>query len=170
MVETSWSDQDQMRTLTHRQQGVTLIEMLIVLAMMAVLAAIVVPSLSGFANRGKSTAYSADRQMLQVAVDGWRTDVALRETRPYPILLGSTSCLDQVSLTDGSLPDEACNPYLDIAALADVDYLEGSASVRSAETSFNTTATNSPSGHYGWFLNANGSVDSYPLFVEGVYP
>ena len=159
-----------MRMLTHRQQGVTLIEMLVVMAIMAVLAAMVVPSLSGFSDRGKATAYGADRQMLQVAVDGWRTDVALREAQPYPILLGSTSCLGQVSLTNGSLPIETCNPYLDIAALASVDYLEGSDSVRSAQTDLNTTATNSSTGHYGWFLNTDGSVDSYPPFAEGVYP
>lgn len=159
-----------MNRLLRRQQGVTLIELLITLSVLGVLAAIVVPSLSGFSDRGKSRAYDSDRNTLQVAVDGWRTDVTLRDTRPWPILVGSTSCLGAVNLADGSLTTPGCDPYLDIAALATEDYIKDSASVRSAKTNVNTTATNTPSGQYGWFLDNTGNVNSYPPFSEGVYP
>ena len=55
------------------QKGFTLIEILIVLALMAVLAAIVIPNVQGFLGRGKDDSYKVDKKTLQAAVDGYYT-------------------------------------------------------------------------------------------------
>jgi prepilin-type N-terminal cleavage/methylation domain-containing protein len=155
--------------LSSGQAGVTLLELLVVLGVLAALAAIVVPNVSGFLGRGKSRAYETDRAMLQAAVDSWRSDVALRTATPWPILEGGTPCLGEVNLADGSLPTPGCNPYIDMAALAVQDFLRDADAVKSADPARNTSATGA-SGSYGWYLDASGNVASYPTYQENRYP
>ena len=63
-----------------------------------------------------------------------------------------------------------CNPYLDIKGMSDNEFLRNAASVKSANTTRNTTAINDPSGSYGWFVNTGGLVDSVPQFTENLFP
>jgi prepilin-type N-terminal cleavage/methylation domain-containing protein len=147
-----------------RQRGITLVEILIVLAVLAILAAVVIPNVTGFLGRAKSRGYEADKQLLQSAVDGWRSDIAKHASKAWPIILGDEDCLaDTPTIT------AECNNYIDIAQLATDGFLDGSDAVKSADTSKNTTATNSPSGSYGWFINSKGRVRSDPAFT-GAYP
>ena len=64
----------------------------------------------------------------------------------------------------------ACNPYLDIGALANEGFLSNAAAARSADTSKNTTALNATSGHYGWFAGTGGLMQSTPTFIKNVFP
>jgi len=145
-----------MKKLIKRQKGFTLIELLIVLAVLGILAAVVIPNVTGFLSRGKERAWSTDRQVLQTAVDAWRSDVGARSGNPWPILAGDASCLQN---TPNVVPG-TCNTYIDIGALATDNYLKGADAVKSADTTQNTSATNNPSGSYGWFLTDQGVVES----------
>lgn len=152
------------------QQGMTLVELIVVMAILAVLVAGVSLSVIGFTSQGKERAYDADRQMLQTAVDAWRTDVGRRTNNPYPLLLGGASCLGTVNPSDGALTQPGCNPYLDVGALATEKYISDSGAVRSADKTRNTSATNAASGHYSWYLDSVGRVTSYPTVQKGLYP
>ena len=154
-----------MKNLISRQKGITLIEMLIVLAVMAILAAVVIPNVTGFLSRGKERGYSADQSILQASVDAWRSDVGARTGNPWPILGGGASCLSAAVNTTSP-----CNTYVDIGTLATGEYLRGADAVKSADTAKNTTATDSPAGSYGWFIATGGIVKSNPAFAAGTYP
>ena len=181
-----------MRNMIHRvlggQRGLTLVELAIVLAIIGVLAAIVVPNVGGFLGRGSKQSFDADRQTLQTASDSFRTD-ASNIAKAFPTLGALTAATtDDCSGGKGvGTPGTGCNPYLSIPALVDganVDQsvdnskevagglLANTAAVVSADTSKNVGATNSPSGTYGWYVDANGQVRSDPTFADAgdAYP
>ena len=151
------------------QEGITLMELVIVAGLLALLAAVAIPNVTGFLSRGKSSAFDTDRELLQMAVDVWQSTIAKTSGRPYPILLGGQECLGKLELSTGLPKQDGCNPYLDIGALADEGLLRNRSTIKSVDTSKNTTATNMD-GSYGWFINTDGLVTSYPTFNEGQYP
>ena len=51
------------------QQGFTLIELIVVIAIMGVIAAITVPMLTGYLDNSKENAYEADKRKIQIAVN-----------------------------------------------------------------------------------------------------
>ncbi|MBI2935263.1 MAG: hypothetical protein HYY31_00400 [Chloroflexi bacterium] len=67
-------------------------------------------------------------------------------------------------------PGAGCNSYINIAALVSGatvaggsipgGFLKSTDAVRSADTSKNTTATNTPSGLIGWYVDAKGQVQA----------
>ena len=164
------------------QRAFSIIEVLVVLAVMTLLATVLVPNMAGFLKGGKEKAYGSDRETLQLAVDAWRNTVGKTVGPSFPVLqcgeegpcVGGNIDLSQQCLgfIDGlgnpSVPN--CNPYVDFQALADEQFLRNASSTKSAKTSRNTTATNSPTGSYGWFVNTGGLVDSFPSFQEGLFP
>ena len=140
-----------MKGSRRSQEGFTLVEIMVVLAVLAILAAVVIPNVSGFLTRGKDSAYTADQRLLQAAVDAWRSDTRSRTGNQWP-LVGSTNVIS-------------------IPALVSGNYLKGNDSVASANTSNMTGATNSPAGTYTWGINTtSGIVTSTPAFSAGVYP
>ena len=145
-------------------------ELLVAVALMAILATIAIPSVRGFASKGKGQAYNSDLEVLQVGVDVWRTSVGRSTGRVYPILLGGVDCLGKIDLNTGLPTESDCNPYIDLGAIATEGLLQNAAAIKSADVSKNTTATNSPSGNYGWYISTDGLVTSQPVFTEGVYP
>ena len=52
-----------------KQQGFTLIELIVVIAIMGVIAAITVPMLTGYLDNSKENAYEADKRKIQIAVN-----------------------------------------------------------------------------------------------------
>ncbi|MDB6154518.1 MAG: xcpT 8 [Chthoniobacteraceae bacterium] len=58
----------------RRQQGFTLVEMLLVLVILAVLAAIVIPKMSGRSQQAKITAAKADISGIEMALDSFEVD------------------------------------------------------------------------------------------------
>ena len=164
-------------------KGFTLIEIIIVLAVLAILAAVVVPNVTGYLARGKERAWNADRDILQAAVDAYRTDISQRVGNPWPTIGGVIGTPTDAN-ADGDFADDGdTNSFIDIGALATDNYIKGADVVKSANTTYNTTATNSPSGSYAWFIDSNGVVQSWydsdgdgvidngeTGFQSGIYP
>ena len=152
------------------ERGLSLIEMLVVVSLMGILAAIVSVSMGGFLSSGREKGYEADKEVLQLAVDQWENTIG-RTTGPrYPILQSGddTNCLGQIDATgDPSMAN--CNPYIDMFLLASGDLIRSADAVRSANISRNTTATNA-SGSYGWLVTTGGIITTSPNFIEDLYP
>lgn len=151
------------------ERGVTLLELLIATALIAILAAIVVPNAAGLVGSGKKSAYTSDRETLKTVTDVWRASIGRTSGRPYPILQGGEECLGAISPLTGQPSQPGCNPYLDIAAIVQQGMLSNTAVIRSADTTRNTTATNEK-GNYGWYADVGGDVKSYPAFDPSKYP
>lgn len=133
------------------QKGFTLIEILIVLALMAVLMAIVVPNVQGFLGRGKQDAYNSDRKTLQVSVDAYYTAAANRTT--FPTNNGASGA-----------PTSSANTYVTTDLLIDGKY------INELPASANTYNKTGATGTYGWYVDTNGRVQSIPTYTAGVYP
>lgn len=74
-----------MKRVLRNQKAFTLVELLVVIAIMGVLAAVVVPNLTGFTGKGKAEAKSTELQNMQIAVrammvDGGSTALPLAHT------------------------------------------------------------------------------------------
>jgi len=77
-----------MRYARKRQKGFTLIELVVVIAILGVMAAIAVPMVNNFLTSSKEQAYIADRETIQAAVSGYYSspgNVRYLGRRQYPI-------------------------------------------------------------------------------------
>lgn len=147
-------------TSDRHERRYSLWQTALALAALAILVVMLAPDVSGLLRGGEKKAYDADLRLLTTAVDSWRSEKAGRQgAKPWPTLGGTAGTPD--------LPK--VNTFIDIALLAEGHYLKGSDTIVSADVTRNSTATNSPSGSYGWFVDGEGVVSSMPPF-EGKYP
>ena len=135
-----------MKAIMRGQKGFTLIEILIVLALMAVLAAIVIPNVQGFLGRGKDDSYKVDKKTLQAALDGYYT-----KNSAYP----------SVGTNKSGLPTPSNNSYVDMSTLITDKYLN--------DTPSSSNTYNGGTGTYGWYIDSSGRVQSLPTYT-GAYP
>ncbi|MBI2305568.1 MAG: prepilin-type N-terminal cleavage/methylation domain-containing protein [Chloroflexi bacterium] len=139
-----------------QEKGFTLVEMLIVLALLGILVAIVVPNVTGFLGRGKSQAYESDRRVVQAAVDAYYTDTKRATKRVYPTANGTGS--DAAS----------ANVYINMTHLINEGYLN------KLPESANGDNCSGCTGFYSWFVDAKGRVTSDSDlgrgYQEGNYP
>ncbi|MBI2856919.1 MAG: prepilin-type N-terminal cleavage/methylation domain-containing protein [Chloroflexi bacterium] len=148
----------------HRvSRGFTLIELIIVLAVLGILAAIVVPNVAGYIEQGKQRSLVADQRILQASVDAWRTDVANRVGNAWPTVGGvkGTPLKGADSTFSGT---GGLNSIIKISDLTSGNFLKGNDVVKSFK--FNTTtgatgATNSPVGSYYWYIDSSGVVNPW---------
>ncbi len=142
------------------EPGVTIIEMLIVVAVIGILSAMAVPSLTGFLSTSKEEALRSDRGSLQAAFDGYRS--ANANKIPIVIDTGDTATTMSASLpaclgtTSGALrttsPKNNC--FIDITELVSAGFLSNASSVESA-SSDNVVGG---MGLYSWAALANGEI------------
>lgn len=136
----------------RREAGFTMVEILIVVAVMGILAAVVVPNMTDLLGRGKDRAYETDRRTLQAAVDSYYTDTLARPGRPkFPTGNGTGGAVSTTT-------------YINISHLVSGKYL------REATQSAGSDNGAGGSGSYSWYVDADGLVQSSPTFVSGVYP
>ena len=123
------------------ERGFTLVELLVVMAVMAVLIAIVIPNLTGFLGMGKSRSYEADRRTIQAAVDAYFTD------EDHPNTWPSVASSAPYTITFG--------------------YLTGENLLRETPKS---SGDATPAGSYTWLIDSNGIVTTTTGFVPDTYP
>jgi prepilin-type N-terminal cleavage/methylation domain-containing protein len=70
-------DITEVQTETKRDKGFTLVELLIVIAILGILATVTVFSVRGISNRGTSTACAADKKVLEVAIETYFANTGL---------------------------------------------------------------------------------------------
>ena len=71
--------------------GFTLVELLIVFALLAVLAAIVVPNVTGFAGYGQTQGAAAELSIVQTAMDSMMAQNALTTVTAMPVATDNMS-------------------------------------------------------------------------------
>lgn len=106
------------------ESGVTLIELVVVIAIIGILIAITVPTIRGFLENARRQAHEADRRTIQVAVDAYYTSTSnepYQGQRQYPImgkqkvgdrwamkaLLCRTNILTEITFEDDGFVDNA---------------------------------------------------------------
>lgn len=142
--------------------GFTLIEILIAIALLAVIAAIVVPNLTGFLGRGQTESYKSDRNAIQAASDAYYTDPTTRSggARQYPSYSGG-----------GGTPATYAGPgggyYISFGKLATTTFYLND--TPDSAGSGNATGSVVFSGSYWWYIDSNGRVRSSPAY-SGVFP
>lgn len=101
-----------------RQNGFTIVELLIVVVVIAILAAITIVSYNGITNQAKNSAILADGRSISIAIERYRATKAT-----YPICAGGdgASCtlasLGSTLIPDytSKLPDNTTRPYMYVA-------------------------------------------------------
>ena len=148
----------------HRQAGFTLVEIVVVLAVLGVLAAVAYPKLTGYINNAEPRAFEIDQRLLQAAVDSWRTDVANRATSGWPTVGGIKGALADGSANGVDIGTDSS--VIKLSLLSTAGYIVGTDGVKSfaysTSPSSGTGATNLPVGSYVWYVDSSG-------FVKGSY-
>ncbi len=142
-----------MRMPMRGERGFTLIELLIVIAILAVLAAIVIPSIMGAFGRGAAQAFEGDKDSIQTAVSSYWYDN------------GGGSSAWPTADPDGGGPLVAGN------IPGRIDYnragpITGDALVprylteipQSQDLAYDGNPTNASGGHYTWAIDSTGLV------------
>ena len=91
---------DELRATLRRTRAFTLVELLIVIVVLAVLAAIAIPKFADSGSRSKDSSLKSDLQIVRSAVDQFKTD-----TGAYPAALADLTS----STTPGGGKDAAGN-------------------------------------------------------------
>ncbi len=139
--------------------GFTLVEILVVLALIGVLAMVVVPNLGGLVGRGSEQAYNSDRSAIQAAVDSYYTDPTTRVdgARQYPTKSGSGT---NPTYSAGTWSSDGGFIYFD--KIIDKGYMSDAPT--SAGYQNRVVATPTPAfgtGSYNWYADPSGRVKAW---------
>ena len=68
---------ERLRSLRHGDSGFTLVELLVVVGIIVALAAVIIPNVASFANRGETGAQAAEFDNVQAAMDAMMADTSI---------------------------------------------------------------------------------------------
>ncbi|MEK7874019.1 MAG: type II secretion system protein [Chloroflexota bacterium] len=128
------------------EMGLTLLEVVITISILAILASILAPNVGQFLPKAKQDAYLGDQKNLQTAISGY-----FLRNGAYPTYAGQT----------GS-PSASLNSYIDSDLLT--------AGRFTVDRPRSSNSYNGGTGTYGWYVDAQGRAQSIPTFTPGVYP
>jgi prepilin-type N-terminal cleavage/methylation domain-containing protein len=164
----------------RQRRGFTLVEVLIVLTVLAILAAVVIPNFTGSVSRGRRDSYLTDENIIQSAVDTYYLDTEVEGVHLLPIkgINGDRSSGGTPQATwnddgDGIREDgevswlvngvDTSGYFIDFDLLVEGRYL------RSIPAS--ASADNKPGldGSYGWYVDEQLKVGSVYYFDPTKY-
>lgn len=162
-----------MNKLIKHEKGFTLIEILIAISLLAIIAAIVVPNLTGLIGRGQSQAYRADQKAIQSTVDVYYTDptnrllLAGQYIRQQPTGSGKGSDSPGYAYANQTSPGVGGSSYISFTFLIDqsllTEFPASAAPVQNGSSAF--------TGNYGWYVDSKGRVQSSPAYTASIgYP
>jgi len=186
--------------MRRRQKGLTLIELIIVIAIIAILAAVIVPRLGGFLGRGKKAAFEGETATLQTAVDAYYADPDVKrydlEGKPegpglYPTYSGKGAKWpsDNWPRNEKEARDKEESPIINMDFLMSHgsydtkghiaegyigDYAKSACGYNKEKGDMDELP-----GHYAWYVNENGKVSvryydpktkKWKEGYQGVYP
>jgi len=138
--------------------GFTLIEILVVLALIGVLAMVVVPNLGGLVGRGSEQAYNSDRSAVQAAVDAYYTDPTTRVggARQYPTKSGSGT---NPTYSAGTWSSDGGFIYFD--KIVAKGYMSDAAASAGYQNRVSTGPDTFGTGSYNWYTDPSGRVKAW---------
>ena len=157
------------------QQGFTLVELVVVIAVLGVLAATATPMVSKFLGNSKEQAYNADRASVQSAIDAFYSspnNPRFMGKRQYPIKGVDTSgVLDPWSDTD--VESDIISPKNSLMGTngGEPTWQDDVDGIRTEEN-LNAESNSLSGAGFGWFVdkvNLNGSeysVDTRDYFID----
>lgn len=138
------------------KRGFSLLELVVTLAVLALLAALAAPPVLRSLEQGRAARVAADLQTVEVALEAYRTD-----HRRYPPVVVSCMAGDRQEVLQ--LPQE----------LADGGYLpknERAATSALLEDPFHPGSTYKYAAPENYWMNGSQMDDRYPVWVPGDFP
>jgi len=144
--------------MTRISSGFTLVEILVVLALIGVLAMVVVPNLGGLVGRGSEQAYNSDRSAIQAAVDSYYTDPTTRVggVRQYPTKSGSGT---NPTYSAGTWSSDGGFIYFD--KIVAEGYMSDAAASAGYQNRVSTGPDTFGTGSYNWYTDPSGRVKAW---------
>ena len=164
-----------MKNMTRAQQGFTLIELVVVIAILGVLAAIAVPMVSNYLGSAKERSWKEDRDRIQGAVDAYYSapnNIKYLGQPQYPIkAVDSTGSLNTWTATDTSAALTAPLNPLKGTQGGEPKWRDGGDGVRTEENLNGEVESLAGSGS-GWYVvlvarqATNYAVDTRNYFID----
>jgi general secretion pathway protein G len=145
---------------THRRRGFTLVEVLIVVVIMAILAAIVIPTVSDGTTQSKRATVASNLQILRSQIELYKQQHNSQPPADLDVLTVKTNLAGQA----GTTAEFTLGPYI---REIPVNPFTGSTKVTAAASNPPAAATGAPDA--GWFYHAASGgiwVDDAELLSE----